>query len=89
LSRADEPLTAAQMEALRQVVQRHVGEPFALEPHGVELVRTLLSDGWGAGRIHAGVLADVAREVARSLAEAPEVWRRVEQLWQRLGGVPA
>jgi hypothetical protein len=86
LTSDDEPLTAAEMEALREVSRRHAGQPFALDPHGVAIVETLLSARLLASGVTADVSAEVAREVATSLSEVPEVWGRVEQLWRRLSG---
>jgi hypothetical protein len=80
-----EPLSADTMEALRDVARRYAGQPFGLEPQGVELVATLIGDRLLGREISHDVLNEVSRDVATSLSEAPEVWQRVEQLWQKLG----
>jgi hypothetical protein len=86
LTSADEPLTADELAALQRVVAQFPGEPFALEPHGVALVEALLKMRLLTSGVTREVLADVSREVAGSLAEVPDVWQRVANLWRKLGG---
>ena len=71
------------------LVARHRGEPFALQPHGVELVATLLRDRLLAAGTNSALVAEVAREVATSLSEVTEVWQRVERLWRDLAETSA
>jgi hypothetical protein len=80
-----EPLTETTMVDLRRLARRYAGESFALDPHGVELVMTLLRDRMAGHRIGPEALAEVSREVATSLFEVPEIWQRAERLWRNLG----
>ena len=89
LAKHDEPLSAAQLDALRSLARSHSGKPFALDPQGVELVAALLNEQFAASSISVAVMADVSREVATSLSEVPDVWRRLEELWRNLGGTPS
>jgi hypothetical protein len=85
LSGDAEPLSDETMEGLRRLARRYAGQPFELEPQGVALVTTLLHDRLVGQRIGPEALAEVSREVATSLFEAPEIWQRAEQLWRDLG----
>ena len=89
LSGEQEWLSQAELDALRSLVARHRGEPFALQPHGVELVATLLRDRLLAVGTSSAVVAEVAREVATSLSEVTELWLRVEKLWRDLAETSA
>jgi hypothetical protein len=85
LSGDAEPLSDETMEGLRRLARRYAGQPFELEPQGVALVTTLLRDRLVGPRMGPEALAEVSREVATSLFEAPEIWQRAEQLWRDLG----
>lgn len=84
LSSDKEPLSEETMASLRQLARRYAGQPFNLEPQGVELVSTLLRDRLLDRRISSDAFAEVSREVATSLFEVPEVWQRAERLWRNL-----
>lgn len=80
-----EPISDQTMSELRRLARRYAGAPLSLDPHGVELVMTLLRDRLADRRMGPEALAEVSREVATSLFEVPEVWQRAERLWRNLG----
>jgi hypothetical protein len=81
---ANEPLSAESRKALREVVTRHGGKPFSLEPVAVELVAAVLQARGPAGAESSGWRQAVTLQVARTLCEDPASRRRLEGFWARL-----
>lgn len=81
---ANEPLGAESRKALREVVSRHRGKPFGLEPVAVELVAAVLQSQMAAGSESSDIRQAVTLQVARTLCEDPASRRRLEGFWERL-----
>ncbi|MGE0482447.1 MAG: hypothetical protein AB7Q17_18470 [Phycisphaerae bacterium] len=70
------------LSRLRAVAERRSGEPFGLEPVGVELVQAALRTGLGESPA-AGAPA-LAAAVAKTLFDDARARARLEQLWHAL-----
>lgn len=70
------------LSRLRAVAARRGGEPFGLEPVGVELVHAALRTG--LGEAPAASAAALTLAVAKTLFEDERARARLEQLWNAL-----
>jgi hypothetical protein len=77
--------TPDDLAALREVVNRHRGEPFAVDPIGVELVQAMLRSYFETWCRSPEPWLGLARKVARSLCDDPVLHERTRKLWRRLG----
>jgi len=84
----DEPIDAAEMQALREIAARYRGRPLELEPVAVELVTAAIG-GICPAKNNAEFWASIARQVARVLMDDPSTFARMNSLWVRLGGAEA
>jgi hypothetical protein len=81
---ADDPLEAADVEALRQVARRHPATPLSRDPVVVELVQAMLRTQFSVHADWLPVWQSASGLIAETLFEDP-VWRdRLEVLWSRL-----
>jgi hypothetical protein len=83
-SDADAPPASEDLDALRAVARTHKGEPFALAPVCVELVRAMLRSCFGPCAKSEDALDPIARRVAETLFDDPFFKARMESLWMRL-----
>lgn len=81
--------SARDLGALRSVVERHRGRPFALEPIAVELIGAILHE-----RLNDWGLAPAARQamthqIAETIYDDPVTRGRFQALWTRLSEIPS
>jgi hypothetical protein len=81
-----EPLQDPERERIRQVVQRHRGRPLVLDPVAVELVEAVLLVSFPQLAGSSALAYSMAKQVAATLMEDPQVRPRLAALWERLGG---
>jgi hypothetical protein len=81
---SNEPLDAGSRKALREVVARHRGRPFSLEPVAVELVAAVLRANVEATSSSLDTWRAVSFQVARTLCDDPASRKRLEAFWGRL-----
>jgi hypothetical protein len=81
---ADERVTAAEVEALRDVARRHGPVALTLEPIAVELVEAIILINYGHLRRPPEVWRATASRIASLLFESPVPRARLENLWARL-----
>lgn len=85
LAAGPEALDLSQRQALAEVARRHRGQPLAVEPMVVELVREVLRGQFPVAGGQ-GLWERLVLQVAESLWDDPAARARLEGLWKRLGG---
>jgi hypothetical protein len=83
---ADDPLEAADVDALRQVARRHPGAPLSPDPVAVELVQAMLQTQFAVHADWLPVWQGASGVIAQTLFEDPGARERLEVLWSRLVG---
>ena len=84
LGNADEPLSRREVEALRGVVNRHRGQPLAVEPVARELVDAMLVSLLPSAGNGAETRRAVAGQVAQTLLDDQTGSARLAAIWKRL-----
>ncbi len=82
----DEPLSAADQTAMREVAGRHRGEPLTLDPIGVELVQAVLQSHFPAQPHESQLWHAMTAQIALTLFDDPVSHERLQAMWIRLGG---
>jgi hypothetical protein len=73
------------LDELLEVARRRRGEPFALDPIGIELVETVLRTPFRALLASDDQWHEMTGQIARTLCEDPVAYDRLSTLWRRLG----
>jgi hypothetical protein len=81
-----EPLTAAENQAVREVVGRHRGQPLSLEPVATDLIHALLQGRFQGVENFARFGQLLSWRVAQTLMDDPVASERLGALWGRLSG---
>lgn len=81
---SDELLEAVEIDALREVAQRHREDAFNCDAVAVELVGALLKAYFDTAGRRGDLWQSVAGPVADALCRHPESRARLERLWARL-----
>lgn len=87
MSGAADDATARDLGALRLVVERHRGRPFALEPVAVDLIDALLHDKLDEGKLTPAARRTMVEQIAQSIYEDPVTHGRFQALWTRLSEI--
>jgi len=85
LFQSDQPLEAADREAIRAVARRHRGSPLGLDPVAIELVQAVIGTRFGQRPESAELWREMAACVAATILDDPVSQARLQALWVRLG----
>jgi len=86
LSAGDAPdaIEAADIERLKSIARHRHGQPLAVEPVAVEMVRAVLGSHFARLGKDPDTFNDMTLQIARTLMEDPAACKRLETLWSRL-----
>jgi hypothetical protein len=84
LSESANSLEPAERDALLQVVRRHRGEPFEIDPVAVDLVEVLLKCEFKNPVTSAETWRRMCYEVAKTLFDDPRARQRMQVIWTAL-----
>jgi hypothetical protein len=83
---SDDPLTHAELEALREVARRYPGQPLTLQPIAAELVQAVVMPRIPADHKDAKFLQDAFERIAQTQLDDPVANDRLHHLWSQLQG---
>ena len=82
----DAPLTPAERDALRNVAQRHQGQPLTLQPVATALVQAVILPQLPADASAAESWRQAFVEIAQTQLDDPSTCARLDRLWSQLQG---
>jgi len=78
------PEGGATLVALREVARRHRGQPLAVEPMAVEMIRAILRVSFPKAPVDSRSWQTMATRIAQTLLDDPVARERLKAFWAKL-----